>query len=399
MKPEWEVLALCARTTLNARASDRLRVLLAPGIDYNELLRLSDIHHVTPLIAKSLERTAPDLVPESMLAFLKGRYRNSLQTALLFSAELHRVLAEMKTAGVTAIPYKGPALAAAAYGDVALRLSGDLDFLVRAEDAPRVAQALNDAGYEPRNNVFVGSDDPGDMTRLTRELCLWREIGGKRISVEIHWALLERYIAFPITVEMAIQRAGVSILAGKEIPSMAPDDLLLTLIAHASKHMWSRLLWLCDIAEIFRSETRIDWDAFVVSARQGGCLRMTAIAAILAEDLLEAPVPEPVRIATASDPKAQLLAEKIRTKLFEMTHAEQTVSMNPFHWQMRERRRERVYVHLAEARWKLAYLMTINDHDRKLIRLPRALNHGYYFVKAWRVGRNLVRRRLGGQAD
>ena len=51
------------------------------------------------------------------------------------------------SAGVPAMALKGPALAISAYGDLAMRVFADLDFMVRVEDLPRAAAALGRAGY------------------------------------------------------------------------------------------------------------------------------------------------------------------------------------------------------------------------------------------------------------
>ena len=36
---------------------------------------------------------------------------------------------------------------------------------------------------------------------------------------------------------------------------LAPNDLLLILCVHASWHLWGRLLWICDVAELIRGKT------------------------------------------------------------------------------------------------------------------------------------------------
>ena len=63
--------------------------------------------------------------------------------------ELTRISALLENNGVCVIPWKGPILAAAAYGDVALRQFGDLDILVREQDAMRAKDLLLASGYRP----------------------------------------------------------------------------------------------------------------------------------------------------------------------------------------------------------------------------------------------------------
>src|SRR4029077_9771584 len=57
--------------------------------------------------------------------FLRNSCRN-----LALTAELFRALEALNGHGVRATPYKGPVLAAQAYGDAALRQFSDLDIIV-----------------------------------------------------------------------------------------------------------------------------------------------------------------------------------------------------------------------------------------------------------------------------
>ena len=82
--------------------------------------------------------------------------------------------------GIPAIPFKGPTLASAAYGGLALRESGDLDILVRAEDAVRA------------KDMLVSSEFRLDLKRpenieleVSNHYVLIRDV--RPVTVEIHW--------------------------------------------------------------------------------------------------------------------------------------------------------------------------------------------------------------------
>ena len=55
--------------------------------------------------------------------------------------ELARIMACLENHSVDAIPYKGPALAQAIYGDVAMRQFSDLDILIRVSESNRRSRA------------------------------------------------------------------------------------------------------------------------------------------------------------------------------------------------------------------------------------------------------------------
>ena len=48
-----------------------------------------------------------------------------------------------------------------------------------------------------------------------------------------------------------------ALLAGAEVPDMDPETALLVLCMHGSKHVWSRLIWISDVARLIRSKSWI----------------------------------------------------------------------------------------------------------------------------------------------
>ena len=71
---------------------------------------------VAPIFAAVLVQHAPDLIPQETLASLQGTITRTAQRNLLWLREWQRLLQAFEEAGITAISFKGPALALAAYG-------------------------------------------------------------------------------------------------------------------------------------------------------------------------------------------------------------------------------------------------------------------------------------------
>jgi Uncharacterised nucleotidyltransferase len=71
---------------------------------------------------------------------------NALRNVFL-AGTLLKLLRLLEAHGIAALPYKGPVLAALAYGNVAFRQFGDLDLLVRPQDADRAKALLWAQGY------------------------------------------------------------------------------------------------------------------------------------------------------------------------------------------------------------------------------------------------------------
>jgi len=63
------------------------------------------------------------------------------------------------------------------------------------------------------------------------------------------------YFNFPINSDQLFSRVQPVTVAGRETLTVAPEDSLLILCAHSSKHLWSRLGWICDVANLIDSHT------------------------------------------------------------------------------------------------------------------------------------------------
>ncbi len=261
---EFEFLCVLAGAKLSPERQDQIANWNLSTLDWNEFLRLAEHHGVLPLAARNLfkYRSAASRrgLPPEIERSLRSAYDTNLRRGLWFTAELARIMQHFDQRHLRAIPYKGPALAQSLYRDVALRSFSDLDFLISPADFERAKQALAEIGYHPSADLAPAIER------------LWLRIGyersfdgaaGKNL-VELQWALLPHFYAIDprvndlrvngsrapsLRVEDLLQRAGRTVIAGCEVPSLSPEDSLLVLCLHAAKHLWTRLIWLSDIAE------------------------------------------------------------------------------------------------------------------------------------------------------
>jgi hypothetical protein len=79
-----------------------------------------------------------------------------------------------------------------------------------------------------------------------------------------------------ILVDNFFQRASRVDLGGSSVRTLAPEDLLLVLCVHTANHVWSRLSWLCDIAETMRSQP-IDYISAYRTAEELGIEKIVAV--------------------------------------------------------------------------------------------------------------------------
>ena len=59
-------------------------------------------------------------------------------------------------------------------------------------------------------------------------------------------------------------------VAGAEVPNLSPEKTLLVLCMHGSKHAWSRLIWICDVAQLLAACPGLDWNKVNREAKRLG---------------------------------------------------------------------------------------------------------------------------------
>jgi hypothetical protein len=96
---------------------------------------------------------------------------------------------------------------------------------------------------------------------------------------------------------------------------LAGIDLLFYLAVHGAGHLWSRLLWLNDLTECLRQNPRDDWEDVTDEAVERGAARSLVQGAVVANQLLDAPLPDPFRGYAESDATVMPLVEKALSKI------------------------------------------------------------------------------------
>ncbi|HEU4556419.1 MAG TPA: nucleotidyltransferase family protein, partial [Longimicrobium sp.] len=240
---------------------------------------------------------------DRVAATLRDAHRLQLHHALAMAGELRRLLDLLSSGGFEALAYKGPALAAAAYGDLSLRTFADLDLLVRPDDVPRALEVLGKAGYasalalSPAQERWFRRVD-GDYPLVHRDT---------GALVELHARVSSLRFGMPIETAALIRRSRTVALGGGEVRTLGDDDHLLVLCVHGAKHRWQRLEWLAAIAALLRAG-RGDVGTVLARAAELRARRTALLGLHLAAELLGAPVPEAVSREVAADAGLRALA-------------------------------------------------------------------------------------------
>lgn len=382
--PEWDLVL--AASCADARDSDlgRIGSLLDPTemkrpVEWEAVLRLADHHGTSSLLYQNLSRLR-DIVPSPALAALRQDYERNVHKSLFLARELIRILDCIDAIGVEVVPYKGIVMSEVYYGDMALRRAGDMDLFVRGRDVGRIKNAVRVLGYTQR--VAIPEDAEQDYIASGYE-CTFDSPAGKNL-LELQWALQPRFYAVDFDMEGLFERAVHAEVAGRAVKTPSPEDLLLVLSVHAAKHVWGRLIWLCDIVQILKREN-LNWDWVQARARQFGVERILHVTLLLANRLLTAPIPAPIERAILVDRAARAFADKIAVDMARgVSYGEEQVSYFRLMMQLRERKVDRL-------RFLARLTFTPGPGEWETVRLPKPLFPLYRVVRLARLASRFAR--------
>ncbi|MDP2331895.1 MAG: nucleotidyltransferase family protein [Reyranella sp.] len=351
--------------------------MLRAGVDFSELIRLAAVHGVRPQLMASLHRLPHEAVPAATRESLEFYHRFHCARALSLAEELCRVAVAFAEKGIRFAAFKGPALAAALYGDVSCRDYTDLDILVpedQIDDAERLLGLLGyrgDAGDRAFRRAFLG---------YLRQCAFVHP--GIDAAIDLHWDFTGAYMPFPLTpAEVWRDLAHVSI-GDREIPTVSGVNLALLLAGHGTKEAWRCLGWVCDFAMLLDRYPELDWREIHRRARAQGCGDAVLLACVMARELLDMPVPSalrgPIDESARVGALAALLVRQLREGLLESAKEQ---NFSDFH--LCESRFDKL-----KAVTRLAVTRTTSDYEA--MKLPPALWPVYYATRPFRLAAKAV---------
>ena len=366
------MLLACARNRLDSESIEQIQTIAAEGeADWALVIRRAIDHGLTPLLAWNLARCGTGSLPVELATALHNWLTENRARNLELAREALAIVHLLGKRNIPAIPIKGPVLAKTLFGDLGLRQSGDLDFLVPRQHVSSAVALLGSRGYELKQLLSAGQD--AAYRRYYSDFEMHRP--GPNIMAEVHWDLMPRVMAVRFDIDGLWRRARTIPFEGGEVLSLSPEDYLIFLCVHGSKHFWYRLNWICDIHEFVSTQTKIDWGRCLGLARKQGCERMLLLGLALAESLLQTEIPEPVRDRLHADPKARQLAGQIEADFFRDEERRPNIfeAFRPF-LPLRERFRDKLLYC-----WRQIATPRVNHFG--IVSLPRSLWFLYVPIK------------------
>ena len=317
--------------------ANETRLVESGTVDWEYLVSLAEKHRVLPVFYVNVKKAGlRTFIPESLYKRLFRRYADIVAYNLRLCGKLAMILSLFESRGIPAVPFKGPLLAQALYGDEVLRYYQDLDILAPEADVPAARDALSACGFLPVMHRFSGKQFR-QVLKYGRE---WHfKDATDNIEIDLHWRLggpFRRRFDY----DFCKDRLQAIPWHGRQVHCLSAEDTLLHLCVNGAHDLWGSLEQILSVADFIDRHPDLDWGLVQMLAARLHCRRMLFLGLFLARDVFDAALPREVNDQIKKDRAVADLAAMIYGKLFGVSpresHIEKRVGQLPFSLKMRE---------------------------------------------------------------
>lgn len=320
---------------------------------------------------------APGLVPDDVLTALADYCAHLDSEVARLQSQLFVLLDALAARGVAAVPFKGPMLGHELAAAIGKRSPGDLDLLVGAQDVATVRDVLEAHGYcDAGQGVRAGVMTEAQRRIYERHQCEYQYTrDSDQTVVEPHWGLSQRPLAIDVDYCGMLDRARSVPVAGRHVLSLTPEDLLVALAVHGSKHQWQRLSWIRDLAGVLMVYPNLALDQVLEAATARGCRRLLLLSLAVAQEFGGVAVRTDIAAVLASDKNLVSLQDDIRAQVFDSQAPEpRNDRIELFRFKLRERASDRT-------KYVVRTIFSPRREHLETVRLPAGLSWGYWVLK------------------
>lgn len=388
--PEVTCLIIGTRYYLGTTTADEVIGLLDSKINWDLLIPLAIEHSVLPLLYHSLQSSAANRVPEPVMVKLQNYYHMNALHNLARTRELLKLLDELERHGIAAVPYKGPVLATAAYGEINLRQFKDLDLLVQLQDFWQAKAVLSTQGYR-----FVFSKITERYSfKQDLQVCLKRSGKG---SIDLHWGIPPRRVLRTSRFNLLWQNLSTIEVLGRSIKVFSAEVMLVVQCINVAKDPQTlSFKQICDVAQIVQAHPKLNWSVCLDVSAQLRTQRLFLLGLSFAHQLMQVPLPKLILERMAQVLPDQPSLDEICSQIFQEesgsnTELQDVRSNYARYLSHLDRRSDAVFVTIHYWLRVLEQILLPNEMDRELLPLPSWLFFVYYLYHPMRVLLKLLR--------
>ncbi|WP_017655066.1 nucleotidyltransferase domain-containing protein [Fortiea contorta] len=402
--PEFTVLLACIRFYLGTTTKSEVSCLLASDLNWRTLLETAINNGVMPILYQSLKAMEADVVPPAVIVQLQTCNRMNGLHNVSQTKELLEILTDLEKAGIEAIAFKGPTLAASVYGNVTLRQFNDLDIFVRLEDFWQAKAFLSTLGYE---SIASEADQMETFNRYlqislshsTPEAIMFNQRfqpsllhSNPERSIDLHWGIPPRRAWKSDQFERLWENLDQINLMGQAVKIFSPEITLVIQCMNAGKELWKgSFKHICDVAQIIRAYPDLNWQSALELSSELHTQRLFLIGLSVTRQLLHVPLPQFIlemivsneltdKCLFESDPSGKSLRFPAAFRGLQISWQEYTYQLKIIDQWWDGLLITRDYVQSI-----LRSLLSPDERDRQFLPLPKRLFFLYYIIRPIRV--------------
>jgi hypothetical protein len=332
----------------------------------SEYLKIIKRHYLTGYVHDSLNKIKCS--PEFVESISKIRKEKQLKMMKISSEtiEISRLCDENQ---IKYAVIKGPAFSMLCFKDPGKKLSLDLDILIKKDDVKNFENILFSLGYKRISPKYELSPK-----QYSYNLKIMHHMGyfnpEKKVLVEVHWQLLSPSTVFPYKTSELLSNTVPFDLAGQKVLTLPPKIHCAYLLAHGSKHIWSRVQWLLETYLMYE-KSGFDFQFLWEEAK----IKKTSVQAVLFFSLINLlwniPIPD------MNYKNTKKINGMIKTSLREMQMEREDVTARGFKRFRRPAFISKLNSSLSHKIKTFAKIGT-NSHDWQIIYLPDSLFFLYF---------------------
>lgn len=259
--PEIVVLLMACTEEVTAEKKELLSQFLSQHpVNWDRLYALANRHRIAPFLYRLIQQV-PN-IPAKVLADLQNDCRAIATNNLLKIHHYRQFEQLLSNAGIQHLPLKGIFLAANCYPDNGWRSIGDLDVLVRKEDALPTVHLLESQGYHTnqKHTRYQQHDERSMLTDL-HEISLFKPFfNNSHFDIDLHWGVVcfnKDYKTFELNEIQAR-------------PTLSTEwQVILLVTHHGGTNIWQLIYFVNDLYFLLREKT-IDWSWLMQELRRYG---------------------------------------------------------------------------------------------------------------------------------
>jgi len=294
--PEFRFLLHACRLDEPEAATVRAQELIEKvNPDWDDLLLRASFHRVEPQVSELIGKLPESLIPPGVKERLRESVQRNLVGQIRYVSEFFRIREWLGEEGVAVVPFKGFWLGGAMYGNLAARVSSDIDLFVDYNDLEKIKQVMSGKGY-------LGHTSLEELTEeyIQDELAEYNfdryDEGVCQAHVEFHWRSTMRFYRMGVTLDDLKPQIITGVLQGRELKVFSPAaNLLLLVMHHGGKECYWQLRQILDIAHIIRTSPDLDYEWLLEQAGRFHLHTLLLVGVRLAHDLTGIDVPVAIR--------------------------------------------------------------------------------------------------------